>query len=152
MTSLMHFVNRTARCFTLYRNNRLEDKGINGYQHLYIIKICKHPGILQDELVREIYVNKSSVARQLSLLEQNGFIRRIPYPDDRRQLMVYPTEKAVAVYPEVLAVREAWNGRLLEEFSEEEKALLLSMMERVSAKAVELLPQPKQSEGDERGK
>ena len=54
MASFMRFVNRTSRCFTLYRNNKLEDKGINGYQHLYIIKICKNPGISQEELVREI--------------------------------------------------------------------------------------------------
>ena len=135
MASLMRFVNRTARCFTLYRNNQLENEGINGYQHLYIIKICKQPGISQDALVREIYVNKSSVARQLSLLEQNGWIRREPWPEDRRQLLVYPTEKALRLYPKVLQVRESWNQRLLEDFAEDEKNLLCDMMERVMQKA-----------------
>lgn len=139
MASFMRFVNRASRCFTLYRNNQLEAEGINGYQHLYIIKICKHPGISQEELVREIYVNKSSVARQLSLLEQNGFIRREPCPEDRRQLQVYPTEKALELFPKVVEVRERWNERLLEDFSQEEKELLSSMMERVMHKAAEIL-------------
>lgn len=146
MASLMRFVNRTARCFTLYRNNQLENEGINGYQHLYIIKICKQPGISQDALVREIYVNKSSVARQLSLLEQNGWIRREPWPEDRRQLLVYPTEKAFRLYPKVLQVRESWNQRLLEDFAEDEKNLLCDMMERVMQKAAYLLEHPQ--EGD----
>ncbi len=146
MASLMRFVNRTARCFTLYRNNQLENEGINGYQHLYIIKICKQPGISQDALVREIYVNKSSVARQLSLLEQNGWIRREPWPEDRRQLLVYPTEKALRLYPKVLQVRESWNQRLLEDFAEDEKNLLCDMMERVMQKAAYLLEHPQ--EGD----
>ncbi len=144
MASFMRFVDRTSRCFTLYRNNQLEDEGVNGYQHLYIIKVCKHPGILQDELVREIYVNKSSVARQLSLLEQNGFIRREACKEDRRQLLVYPTEKAMELFPKVLDVRERWNRRLLEDFTEEEQAMLFGMMERVMEKAAYLLKHPEE--------
>lgn len=144
MPSLMRFINRISRCFTLYRNNQLEGEGINGYQHLYIIRICRDPGISQDELVREIYVNKSSVARQLSLLEQNGFILRKPCPKDRRQLLVYPTEKARAILPRVLEVRDGWNRRLLEEFTEEEKAALSAMLERMEEKAAWLLEHPEE--------
>ena len=33
---LMGRINRISRCFTLYRNNQLEQEGLNGYQHLYI--------------------------------------------------------------------------------------------------------------------
>ena len=138
MASIMKFINRTSRCFTLYRNNKLEDRGINGYQHLYIIKICKNPGISQEELVKEIYVNKSSVARQLSMLEQNGFITRKPHEQDRRQLLVYPTEKAYLIFPDAVKIREDWNERLLEDFSGNEKELLLSMLERVMNKAEDI--------------
>ena len=139
MASLMRFVNRTTRCFTLYRNNCLETQGVNGYQHLYIIKICKEPGIFQDKLADEVYVNKSSVTRQLSLLEQNGFIYREPCPKDRRQMRVYPTEKAFALYPLVLDVRKSWNERIVEDFTEEERETLVRLMERVAAKAESLL-------------
>ena len=139
MSSIMKFINRTSRCFTLYRNNKLEDRGINGYQHLYIIKICKNPGISQEELVKEIYVNKSSVARQLSMLEQNGFIIRTPHEQDRRQLLVYPTEKAFKIYPDAVKIRKDWNEKLLEDFSETEKEFLLSMLDRIMHKAEYIL-------------
>lgn len=148
MASFMQFVNRTSRCFTLYRNNQLEQEGLNGYQHLYIIKICRQPGILQDELVKEIYVHKSSVARQLSLLEQNGFIRREPCPQDRRQLLVYPTKKALELLPKVMEVRDRWNEQILEDFTEKEKILLCQMMERVMQKAEDVLEHP--DEGEQR--
>lgn len=142
MASFMRFVNRTSRCFTLYRNNQLENEGINGYQHLYIIKICKNPGILQEKLVKEIYVNKSSVARQLSLLENNGFIHREPCQDDRRQLLVYPTQKAYDIFPKVVKVRDQWNERLLEDFSESEKETIFNMMEKIMQKAAYILEHP----------
>lgn len=146
MATFMCFVNRTSRCFTLYRNNKLENEGINGYQHLYIIKICKNPGISQEELVREIYVNKSSVARQLSLLENNGFIHREPCSDDRRQLLVYPTKKAYDILPKVEKVRDHWNDRLLEDFSDKEKEAVFSMMEKIMKKAEYILQYPEEGE------
>ena len=146
MEFLMRFINRTARCFTLYRNNCLENLGINGYQHLYIIKICSEPGILQDKLVKEIYVHKSSVTRQLSLLEKNGFIRRESCPDDRRQMMVYPTEKAVDLYPLVMDVRKKWGERIMEDLTQEEQETLLRLMARVAGKAEKLLMEMEESE------
>lgn len=146
MASFMRFVNRTSRCFTLYRNNQLENEGINGYQHLYIIKICKNPGISQEQLVREIYVNKSSVTRQLSLLENNGFIRREPCKEDRRQLLVYPTQKAYDIFPKVVKVRDQWNDMLLEDFSEKEKETVFKMMEKIMEKAAYILEHPAEGE------
>ena len=86
-----------------------------------------------------MYVNKSSVTRQLSLLEQNGFIRREPCEEDRRQLRVFPTEKAFEIFPKVVEVRQSWNERLLSGFSEEEKETLSAMMERVMERAEEIL-------------
>ena len=132
---LMGRINRISRCFTLYRNNQLEQEGLNGYQHLYILWVCRRPGISQEQLVKEIYVHKSSVARQLALREQNGFITRSACPSDRRQLLVYPTEKALRVLPLVREVIGRWNACLLEGFSLDEKACLLAMLERLEEKA-----------------
>lgn len=51
-------------------------------------------------------------------------------------LQVFPTEKAEALYPKVLDIMRLWNSLLLEDFSEDEKSLLLSMMQRVQEKAL----------------
>ena len=139
---LMWLINRISRSYTMYRNNQLEGEGINGYQHRYILWICNEPGIPQDELVRQSCVHKSSVARQLALLEQNGFITRAPCPTDRRQLLVYPTGKAEAVLPRVRAVRDWWNSRLLEEFTPQEREQLESMLARLAEKADQVLKDP----------
>lgn len=132
---LMGKISRISRCFTLYRNNQLEQEGINGYQHLYILRVCKNPGISQDQLVKQVYIHKSSVTRQLALLEQNGFITRTPCPSDRRQLLIYPTDKALRILPLVQKVITCWNQQLLADFTEEEKAFLLTMLDKIEQKA-----------------
>lgn len=136
MDSLMRSINRTHRCSKRYYNEKLNADGITGNQQIYIFQICRHPGISQEQLSQRIAVNKSNVTRQLCALEQNGFIRRQPSSEDKRVLQVFPTEKAEALYPKVLDIMHLWNSLLLEDFSENEKSLLLSMMQRVQEKAL----------------
>ena len=135
MDSLMKYINKISRCAMLYRNEKLEHEGLNGYQHTYIIIICNNPGISQDSLTKRIYVNKSNVARQLALLEQNGFVTRQPSKEDKRVMLVYPTQKAYGIYPRVKAFISEWNSFLCEDFSTEECSLLLSMLNHISDKA-----------------
>lgn len=98
MDSLMKCIARIFRCSILYRNEILAQEGLNGYQHTYILKLCNNPGISQEQLSRMLYVNKSTVTRQLALLEQGGFVTRKPGSADKRTMLVYPTAKAEAVY------------------------------------------------------
>ena len=74
MESLMKYVNHTARCATLYRSTQMCGTGLKGCQHGYIFQVCQNPGISQEQLAKNLSVNKSSVTRQLSALEQNGFV------------------------------------------------------------------------------
>ncbi len=132
----MRYINRTYRSSLLCRNNTLEKEGLNGYQHSYIAQICQHPGISQEQLAKRIFVNKSNVTRQLSLLEQNGFVYRKCCETDRRILQVFPTEKALAIYPKVHALWVEWSEYLTADFTEEERDQLYALMERVTARAV----------------
>ena len=135
MESFMKYINRISRCSDMYRGSRLRASGLNSCQHIYILKICQNPGISQDELSRLSYVNKSNVTRQLAALEENGFIRREADSGERRVQLVYPTQKADDICPRVRELMQAWNRRLTEDFSDEERELLLAMLKRMMEKA-----------------
>lgn len=136
MEALMKCISRTSRCAILYRSKKLEPDGLNGHQHTYILNICQNPGISQERLAQMIYINKSNVARQIALLEQNGFITRIPYEKDKRVLCVFPTQKALDIYPKVKSLLQEWDSYLTEEFTQEERQSLCSFLERVMNKAI----------------
>jgi len=139
MDGLMKYISKTWRCAVMYRNGKLEHEGLNGYQHSYILKICQNPGISQEQLAKLIYINKSNVTRQLALLEQNAFITRTPSDKDKRVMQVFPTQKALEVYPKVCKFLSEWNASLVEGFTEEECRLLHSLLERVMNKAVSMV-------------
>ncbi len=138
MDPLMRYISRISRCAILYRSEKLVDDGLNGCQNLYIQNICRTPGMTQDQLAKMILVNKSNVARQLAILEQDGFVRREACETDRRQMQVYPTQKAMDIYPKVKEVLGEWNLKLMACLSEEEQGALLIMMEKLLNKAIQL--------------
>ncbi|MGI5894831.1 MAG: MarR family winged helix-turn-helix transcriptional regulator [Candidatus Merdivicinus sp.] len=151
MDSFMRCINRTARCAQLYRSERFEQLGINGGQYIYITCACRNPGISQEQMSRQILINKSNVCRQLTVLEQNGFIRREADEKDRRILRVYPTEKAQEAFPVIQQVLADWRHYLTEDFSEEERETLDRLLEKVLEKATayadhRLAPEKKEGE------
>jgi len=124
-----------SRCSNQFRSERLRDTGLCGQHCAYILRVCREPGTTQDAIAREICVNKSNVTRQLAALEQNGFVERRPCEADSRAMEVYPTEKALAVLPEVRAVLREWNECITADFTEEEKTQFLDLLARAADRA-----------------
>lgn len=146
MESFMRWIGRIYRCAGIYRGGRLAAEGVSSCQHIYIFHICRTPGITQEQLSKRLCVNKSSVARQLTALEQGGFIRREEDSGDRRVQHVYPTPRADMLYPQVRQIMAEWNRLLLEELSESERAALQSMLAQVAIKAEALAGQDNPTE------
>lgn len=135
MTGFMKHINTTARCATLYRDERLSGSGLNGYQTPYVLALCRDPGLTQEQLAARIHVNKSNVTRQLSALEENGFIERRPSEHDRRALEVYPTQKMRDALPGLQRILRDWRQFILSDLSEAERDTLSALLTRVAQKA-----------------
>lgn len=138
MEVMMRYIDRITRLAYIYREDYLKDYGLSGMHHTYITTICRNPGISQEALAQKIFVNKSNVARQVAFLEKSGYLTREASPTDKRKLLLYPTEKAIAVRPVIAEMLRAWNQALLEDFAPEERAFLSHALEHTMAKAVEL--------------
>ena len=136
MPSINRSLNVIGRCGALFRAHRLPDTGVDPYNYFYLIHICRHPGLSQDALARALYVNKSSVTRHLAHLEQAGFLTRTPDPEDRRALLLHPTDKARELLPFLREISGDWKSALTEGFSAEETEQFESLLSRALANAV----------------
>ncbi len=135
MSSFMRQISVTYRCAMRYRERELEDTGLTGFQTPYLLALYRRSGLTQEELARELDVNKSTVTRQLVCLEEKGYIYRMSDEEDRRVLRVYPTEKALALQDRLRHVLADWSSFLTEGFSEEERAFLMDKMMQVARRA-----------------
>ena len=139
MIYFMKALGEVWRCANLYRTGKYGELGLGSYQDSYILNICRQPGITQEQLSRLIYVHKSSVARQLGALEEKGFITRTPDPDDKRSLLVYPTQKALDALPFIREVHAKWNALILSGFSPQEQKDIEKYVKRLAENAKRVL-------------
>lgn len=142
----MKYVNRIYRCAAFFRSEHLIEFGINGQESIYLFYVCKNPGISQDQLSKKIYVNKSNVARKIAVLQEKGYVNRTVFEGDKRQLQVFPTQKALDIFPKVQEVLFFWNQRLIEDLSEVEQASLFEMLDKIKDKAINLVEESKRNE------
>lgn len=143
----MHSLNRmntVVRYGNLWRASRLEGTGISACDRPYLFYICRHGSVSQEALASALFVNKSSVARRIAHLESKGYVTRTPNPDDRRVLLVSPTEKAEALLPLLEEMAREWNEIITADFSEGEIEIFSELVARAYAnarkKAEELTP------------
>ena len=120
MSKLTYAMLVIARCNAQFRTEKMAEYGLKACHTSYIINICNHPGISQDKLAQKIYINKSNVARQAAVLEEAGYITRQPSQADKRVQELYPTEKALALLPEIKSILNQWSQILTDGLSEEE--------------------------------
>lgn len=146
MRELLKWISITSRYCSKYLDKKLAGLNINSSQHIYILKICETPGITQDQLFQNFYVNPSNITRALAHLEECGFLTRTPSQKDKRTWHLYPTDKARHVYTKILDITQQCGEDLLASFTEEEKALFLNMLQKSAFCALDLYEKEKMEE------
>ncbi len=137
MSQIIRDITEISRCGAQYRSEFLAPMGLKACHASYLMEICAHPGLSQDQLANRICINKSNVARQAAILEESGLVVRTPSATDKRIMELYPTQKALDLLPQVMPVLESWESRLTQELSVQEKALLESLLSKMRENASE---------------
>ena len=135
MSQIIRDMLEISRCGVQYRADCLAPLGLKSIHASYLTEICANPGISQDNLARLIFINKSNVARQVAVLEEEGFIRREPSAADKRVMELYPTEKTLEMLPQITQVLVKWEECITHDLSEEEKDLLTALLRKMSIRA-----------------
>ncbi len=94
------------------------------------------------ELADAMRVDASTATRAVARLERAGLVARAPSPDDRRVVVVVPTDAGVAAH---LAMRKRYEkvmALICEGFDDAELRQLASLMERLVA-GMDALPAPR---------
>ena len=125
-----------SRCGVQYRSDNLAPMGLKSIHASYLTEICANPGISQDKLARIICINKSNVARQVAVLEEDGFVRRVPSAADKRVMELYPTEKTMELLPQINSMLTCWENCITQDLTEQEKELVTFLLSKMSNRAV----------------
>ena len=147
---LLKWLSVSDRFSKVYLDELLAPLGINSSQHMYILKICDHPGCLQDSLLDSFYLHPSNIVRTIAALEKKGFLTREPYKKDKRTCRLYPTPKALAIADRVREACARTEAALLQGLDEEERDAFARLLVQAGRQiAGELRMERKEDEFDE---
>ena len=135
MPRFMKMLNNISRSQAIYRHSKITADDLQSSHYAFLLAICREPGRSQEDLARELCVNKSTVARNINYLEEKGYVTREPLPQDKRQFSVFPTLKAQQVLPQIRFISNEWMNQLSEGISQEELAIFDSVLQRMQDKA-----------------
>ncbi len=138
MPTILGNIATISRCVYEFRYKRLGEE-LAGVYHRYIMLITGTPGLSQDSIAKRLCINKSSATRHLAILEKDGFITRKPNLDDKREMLVFPTEKAEALRPGILAVTHECNELLAQGIEENELRIFHSVLDRIASRARQIM-------------
>ena len=81
--------------------------------------VQEHAGETVSDLARRSEIAKSHVSNTVELLSQMGFVEKRAYPEDRRLVHLFPTERTRALGEAVLAEVRRSLGDVLQDVSPE---------------------------------
>ena len=132
-------LNNISRSQAIYRHNKISSKDLQTGHYAFVLTICRQPGRSQEEIARDLCINKSTVTRNLNFLEEKGYITRQSLPNDKRQFAVHPTEKMISVLPEIKNASKEWMELLSQGINEKELEIFNSVLMRMENKAREII-------------
>ena len=89
------------------RANALAPHGLHPGQDVVVWLLGRHPaGLTVRQIAEQLGLDGPSVTRSLVRLDDLGWFTRQPVPGDRRQVLVVPTQRAIAL---VGPVQDTWT-------------------------------------------
>lgn len=105
--------------------------GIGSGQYVFLIHLYSNDGINQECISSNLNIDKGTTARALKRLEELGYIIRVVDDEDKRAYRVFLTDKAKYIEKEFFEILAEGNRVLTKDFTEEEKALTISLLKRM---------------------
>ncbi|XKE94465.1 MarR family transcriptional regulator [Metaplanococcus flavidus] len=131
MTEILREIGMIARALDSISNIEFKELELTKGQYLYLVRICENPGIIQEQLLELIKVDRSTATRAIQKLELNGFIEKEPDTENKKIKRLFPSEKGKEAYPFIKRENEHSNYVALEGFTETEAELAARLLRRI---------------------
>ena len=105
--------------------------GFGRAHHRVVHFVSRNPGIRVTELLDILKITKQSLGRVLKQLVDDGFIEQRTGPQDRRQRLLYPTEKGEALSHQLSVPQSARLAKALSELPEGGREIARQFLYRI---------------------
>lgn len=131
MTDILRDIGIIARALDSISNIEFKDINLSKGQFVYLVRICENPGIIQEQLVEMLKIDRTTASRAIKNMEQNGIVTKRIDKENKKNKLLYATEKGQELYSFIIRENEHSNSVALEGLTETEIATLVQLLNKV---------------------
>lgn len=109
----------------------LKDYDFDAGQFFFLRYLLQHRGIAQEEVAKNLYIDKATVSKGIKKLERLNYIKKEVNPSDNRENHIFPTEKAILKKEEIDEIYVEIHQFLFHDLSDEEISLLENILGKI---------------------
>lgn len=136
-SALIKYINTISRITQSYTDGAMVKLNLTSGTYPFLLVLYRKEGINQNEISRELNVDKAMSARSIKKLIDLQYIEKKEDEKDSRAYKLYLTEKGRAIVPEIKKEIQQWIKIITKDFSKDEAELLEELLSRVLNKASE---------------
>lgn len=129
MERMGKIINRLATLNRQDSNQRLKQYNLTGNEGTVLMILKHHPEIYQEDIIKELQIDKSAVTRLLQNMENKNLIRRIQSPEDKRYYLIVITKQGLEKQELVDNIFSKKDKDIVTGLSEYEQVELRRMLE-----------------------
>ena len=94
--------------------------------------VQQHPGCCQEDIARELVMDKSLLGRNVRKAQQMGLLERKVSPVDNRRVELYLCEKGITCNQHTVEAMVSWQQAIQKGMTVSEKRQLIYLLERLN--------------------
>lgn len=131
MFKIIRTIGAITRTIQIDSNNHFKEFGLNNNLYIYIVRICEQPGMFLGELADNVQIDRTTAFRTIKKLVKLGYFELKKDSINQKIKRVYPTKKAMDIYPQLHEYEQQQSDFLLSNLSTEEIAQLKQLMAKL---------------------
>ncbi len=135
--NIIRYISQLERQRRQYLDTNLKQYKLYGSMFMILLYTSRHPGSSQDSLTEFLGIDKSGVARKCRSLEDLGYVIREQSKEDRRQNMIYLTEKGTELLPIIRSNLSKWSASATKNMNEAVQKELIRLLELMMSNVLE---------------
>lgn len=129
---ILREIGTLSRCIHSICDIKFKELRLQKGQFIYLTRICENPGINFIELTLLLKIDKTSTTKAIQKLEIEGYIERKKDVNDKRIIRLYPTEKGLKTYDDIIEQENKNLEICFKGFSENEKKIATEFIAKMS--------------------
>jgi len=113
-------------------SEQLNQYNIGSGQFHVLMLLYRKDGVNQETVATTLNIDKATSARAIKKLEEEGYVLRIRDEHDKRNYIIFLTEKAEKLKPTIKTILKTWTDHLLQDISPNEKDLIYTILEKIA--------------------